>query len=75
MAKISSFNFLYILCYNKVNNKTVIFGYTLSGLKFAKSEYGIFDNLSFTENGNIVTMNNKEEVVVFSGSDLTRITS
>ena len=73
MAKISSFNFLYILCYNKVNNKTVIFGYTLSGLKFAKSEYGIFDNLSFTENGNIVTMNNKEEVIVFSGSDLTRI--
>ena len=73
MAKISSYNFLYILCYNNKNNQTVIFGYTLSGLKFAKSEYGLFDNISFTGNGNIVTMNKKEEVIVLSGSDLTRI--
>ena len=73
MAKISSFNFLYVLCFNKIKNQTVIFGYTLSGLNFAKSEYGLYDNISFTGNGNIVTMNNKKEVLVLSGSDLSRI--
>ena len=73
MAMISTFNFLYILCFNNIRNKTIIFGYTLSGLKFAKSEYGLYDNISFTENGNLVTMNNKKEVIVLSGSDLSRI--
>ena len=73
MAKISSFNFLYILCFNKIKNQTIIFGYTLSGLKFAKSEYGLYDNISFTGNGNIVTMNNKKKLIVLSGSDLRRI--
>ena len=74
MAKISSFNFLYVLCYNKIKEKTVIFGYTLAGLKFAKSDYGLYDNINFTKNGNLVCIdNNKEEVIVFSGSDLSRI--
>ena len=73
MAKISSFNFLYVLCFNKIKNQTVIFGYTLSGLNFAKSEYGLYDNISFTGNGNIVTMNNKKKLIVLSGSDLRRI--
>ena len=73
MCKISSFNFLYVLCYNKKKDKSVIFGYTLGGLKFAKSEYGSYDNICFTENGNIVTMNDREGIITLSGSDLSRI--
>ena len=89
MCKISSYNFLYVLCYNKTKNKSVIFGYTLGGLKFAKSEYGFYYNISFTGNGNIVTMNkgldkgrdnrggnkgnNKEIIITLSGSDLSRL--
>ena len=73
MCKISSYNFLYVLCYNTLKNKTVFFGYTLAGLKFAKSDYGFYDNISFTGNGNIVTMNNKEEICVLSGSDLSKL--
>jgi len=73
MAKISYYNFLYILCFNTKRNQTTIFGYTLSGLKFAKSEYGLYDNISFTKNGNVVTIDNRENVVFFSGSDLSRL--
>ena len=73
MCKISPYNFLYFLCYNNLKNKTVFFGYTLGGLKFAKSDYGLYDNISFTENGNLVTMNNKEEICILSGSDLSKI--
>ena len=73
MAKISYYNFLYILCFNTKRNQTTIFGYTLSGLKFAKSEYGLYDNISFTKNGNVVTMDNRENIVFFSGSDLSRL--
>ena len=73
MTKISNYNFLYILCFNTKRNQTTIFGYTLSGLKFAKSEYGLYDNISFTKNGNVVTMDNRENIVFFSGSDLSRL--
>ena len=73
MCKISSFNFLYILCYNKIKNKTAIFGYTLAGLKFAKSEYGLYDNISFTGKGNIVTMDDKKNIITLSGYNLSRL--
>ena len=73
MAKISYYNFLYILCFNTKRNQTTIFGYTLSGLKFAKSDYGLYDNISFTKNGNVVTMDNRQNVIFFSGSDLSRL--
>jgi hypothetical protein len=73
MTKVSSYNFLYVLCFNKVNFKNIIFGYTLSGLKFAKSEYGRYDNISINEDGNILTMNYKEELLILSGSDLKRL--
>jgi hypothetical protein len=69
MCKISSYNFLYVLCYNKTKNKSVIFGYTLGGLKFAKSEYGFYYNISFTGNGNIVTMNRGEDSAEDNGRD------
>ena len=52
LVKISSSNFLYVLCLNKKNNKKIIFGYTLSGIKFSKSAYGFYDNINFTEDGN-----------------------
>ena len=72
-CKISSFNFLYVLCYNSIKNKSVIFGYTLSGLRFAKSEYGLYDNICFTVNGNLVLMNNGKEITVLSGHNLSKI--
>ena len=51
----------------------VIFGYTLSGIKFAKSEYGFYDNININKDGNIITMKNKKEFTILSGSDLSKI--
>ena len=73
MLKVSSFNFLYILCFNKINQKKIIFGYTLSGLRFAKSEYGSYDNINITEIGNIITLNENNTIAILSGNDLTKI--
>jgi hypothetical protein len=73
MTKVSPFNFLYVLCFNKLNNKNIIFGYTFSGIRFAKSEYGLYDNISINGEGHIITMNNKRELIILSGSDLTRL--
>ena len=73
VTKVSSYNFLFVLCFNKKNNKKVIFGYTLSGIKFAKSEYGFYDNINFDEDGNIITMNDKKEFTILSGDDLTKL--
>ena len=70
MAKISPLNFIYILCYHKEKKKSVIFGYTLTGLKFAKSNYGFYDNIDFTISGNIITLNNNNELLILSGSKL-----
>ena len=39
----------------KKKNKSVIFGYTLNGLLFAKSKYGYYDSIDFTKNGNIIS--------------------
>ena len=73
MVKISSFNFMYILCLNKNNKKKIIFGYTLSGIKFAKSEYGLYDNISFNEGGDLITLNEQKNIKILSGSNLTEI--
>ena len=70
MAKISSLNFLYVQCFNKHINKSIIFGYTLNGLYFAKSKYEYFDSFYFTRKGNIVAFANKNEIKVFNGYDL-----
>ena len=48
-------------------------GYTLSGIQFAKSEYGSYDNISFTKGGNIITVNEEKELNILSGSDLTKL--
>ena len=75
MAKVSPMNFLYIMCFNKKKkkNKSVIFGYTLNGLYFAKSKYGYYDSIDFTRNGNIVSYGNKKEIEILSGSNLKNI--
>ena len=73
MTKVSPYNFLYVLCFNKLNNKNIIFGYTFSGIKFAKSEYGLYDNISINEDGHIVTMNNKKDLTILLGNDLTKL--
>ena len=72
MAKISPKNFLYVLCYNKNKKKEsyIIFGYTLSGLKFAKSNYSYYTNIEFTSNGNIITLINEEKVGILEAHNL-----
>ena len=72
-AKVSPLNFLYVLCFNKNKNSKVIFGYTLNGLKFAKSEYGDYESIDFTEDGNIVTFKKMENLHILSGSTLESI--
>ena len=73
MAKISPLNYLYIICYNKDKKASIIFGYTLTGLKFAKSDYGFYDNIDFTMNGNIITLKNHMELCILSGSKLSNV--
>ena len=72
MAKVSPMNFLYIMCFNKKKKKykSIIFGYTLNGLYFAKSKYAYFDTLDFTKNGNIVTFISRKEIQILSGDTL-----
>ena len=73
LAKVSPNNFLYVLCFNKIKNSFVIFGYSLNGLKFAKSEYGFYNNFDFTEDGNIVTFKKFDKLLILSGSNLEQI--
>ena len=73
MIKTSPFNFFYVLCFNKRKNQKRIFGYTFSGLRFAKSEYGAFDNISINEDGNIITLENQEIISMLSGNDLSKL--
>ena len=73
LAKVSPMNFLYIICFNKNKNKSVIFGYTLNGLLFAKSNYDYYETLDFTKNGNIVTWIHKKEIQVLNSDNLNKI--
>jgi hypothetical protein len=74
MAKVSPINFLYIMCSHKTKNKkkSIIFGYSLCGLYFAKSQYNYYDSIDFTKNGNIVTYVNKKAIIILSGDKLIR---
>ena len=72
MAKVSHINFLYIMCFDKINKNTIIFGYTLTGIKFAKSEGGYFCNIDFTRSGNIVSLFNYNEICILNGYNLKR---
>ena len=65
-------NFLYIMCFNKIKNNSIIFGYTLSGLKFAKSPYNYYTSLDFTKNGNIISFVNDYEISILEGYNLER---
>ena len=73
MAKVSPMNFLYLMCFNKNNKKSCIFGYTLNGIYFAKSNYDYFDSLDFTKSGNIVTWIHKKEIQILYGDNLKKI--
>jgi len=73
LTKISPTNFLYIICYNRDLGKSRIFGFTLTGLKFAKSKYGYYENIDFTLNGNIVTFEKYKDILILSGSELSEI--
>ena len=73
MAKISPINLLYIMCYNLKKKENIIFGYTLSGLKFAKSEYSSYSNIDFTKNGNIISLVNENKVTILKGHNLDKI--
>ena len=75
MAKISPMNFVYIMCFNKRKNKnkSIIFGFTLNGLYFAKSKYNYYDSLDFTKSGNIVTFICRKEIEILSADKLENI--
>ena len=70
MAKVSSLNFLYVQCFNINKNSSIIFGYTLNGIYFAKSKYAFYDSLDFTRSGNVVTFVDKSRIEVLNGNDL-----
>ena len=59
--KFSHYDFLYVMCYNKSTNKMCIFGYTLSGLQFAKSEEGHYNNFAFSTKGNLIVGTNHDD--------------
>jgi hypothetical protein len=75
MAKVSPMNFLYIMCFNKRKNKnkSIILGFTLNGLYFAKSKYNYYDSLDFTKSGNIVTFICRKEIEILSADKLQNI--
>ena len=56
-----------------INQKKIIVGYTFSGIKFARSKYGTYTNINVTEDGNILTIDNEKNIIILSGSDLTKL--
>ena len=72
-AKISPLNFLYVQCFNLKKKSSIIFGYTLNGIFFAKSKYAYFESLDFTRSGNIVSFIDKKEIAILNGYDLKNI--
>jgi hypothetical protein len=55
--KISSLNLIYVLCYNANTKRNVIFAYTVNAIKFAESIEGVYSNMQFTKNGNVIVGN------------------
>ena len=72
MAKVSPINFLYILCFDLKEKKSVIYGYTLTGIRFAKHKGGLYCNIDFTRNGNIVSLLDQNELCILNSYDLTK---
>ena len=73
MAKVSQNNLLYVICFNRNIGKSIIFGYTLSGLKFAKSNYSFYTNIEFTPSGNIISLENGAKLKLLYGYNLQKI--
>ena len=72
MAKVSPANFLYILCFDIKEKKSIIYGYTLTGIKFAKNKGGVYCNIDFTRSGNIVSLLDHKELVILNSYDLRK---
>ena len=72
MAKVSPINFLYIMCFDMNQRKSIIYGYTLTGIRFAKIKGGLFCNIDFTRSGNIVTLLDNKELCILNAYDLTK---
>ena len=73
MVKVSPNNLLYVICFNRIRGKSVIFGYSLSGIKFAKSNYAFYKNIEFTPNGNIISLDVDLGIQLLYGHDLNEI--
>ena len=73
MAKVSPVNLLYLICFNRKIGKSIIFGYSLSGLKFAKSSYAYYKNIEFTKSGNIIYLTNELDIKLLYGHNLNEI--
>ena len=73
MAKVSQNNLLYVICFNRNIGKSIIFGYSLSGLKFAKSDYSFYTNIEFTPSGNIISLENGAKLKLLYGYNLQEI--
>ena len=73
MIKLSPLKLIYIMCTGN-DNKSYIFGYTLTGIKFAKSKGNYYNNFRFTNNGNlIVEYLDNRNIDILNGSDLEYI--
>ena len=73
MLKLSPLKLIYVMCTGN-DNKSYIFGFTLTGIKFAKSKGKFYNNFTFTKNGNlIVEYLNSRNIDVLNGSDLQYI--
>lgn len=57
LIKISSINLIYVLC-NFINKKkvtkSIIFGYTLNGIKFTEAIFDVINNICFTQNNDLI---------------------
>ena len=60
------------MCFDEIKKKSLIFGYTLTGIKFAKSQEGYYCNIDFTHSGNIVSLLNFNEICILNGHNLER---
>ena len=56
-VNISSLNMVYVLCYHIEHKRNVVMGFTLNGIKFAESNEGVYTNIQFTRNGNVIVGN------------------
>ena len=55
-VKVSNVNCVYVLVFDQLkdNKNVMVIGYTLNGIEFARSEYGLFTNMEILENSNVV---------------------